>query len=160
MTVDLHPEPTIAAMPVAARTIPEFAPSRGEVPSGRSISQAMSDARARLVELRIVELEGELSALRQAAARNRAARRRKVDARKVYIAAFKAKYPGVKGVAICLCLDKAAETQPELKPRTEWITATGLRSWMELWNDRSHPRIRGAVKKYIHSVLAFESRRN
>jgi hypothetical protein len=77
MAVDLHPEPTVAAMPVAARTIPEFAPRRGEIPIGRSISQAISDVRTRMVELRIVELEGELSTLRESRAPEKKSRPRR-----------------------------------------------------------------------------------
>jgi hypothetical protein len=109
--------------------------------------------------LRLLDLEERAAALRPAErtpARS-TPRRRKVDARKVWIAAFKAKYPTVEAGALCVCLDGDAEQQKQLRPRPEWTAATGLRTWVELWSAVTHPKIQNTVKKYIHSVRPFSA---
>jgi len=126
--------------PVSAHTIREFAPRRGEIPSGRSIAHAVSDARTREVELRVSIIERDLAALREPPTSAET-----LDPRKLFIRAFTARHPGVPGRAIALGLDNA-----ELRPLPSWIKATGLRLWHELWDCKTHPKTRRAVRKWVY----------
>jgi hypothetical protein len=149
-----------------AKTTKYLYPHRGETPTGRTINQALTDARTRLVEIRIAEMERELATLRETRVEQRqeatprrtaCPRPRNTDPRQVYIAALKARHPGLTGRAIAIALDNT--NRKELAPRKEWIAATGLEDWQDLWDakDKAHMGTRGAVRKYVYSVPAFRA---
>jgi hypothetical protein len=127
---------------------------RGEVPTGRTIGQAVSDAYARETRIEVDRLKSELGVREptriEPAARIR--RRREPDPRKVRISVLKAR--GLDGPTICRALD--ASGRKELEPLDSWIEATGIRLWVKLWwcEDR---KIRNRVRTYVHSVPPFES---
>jgi hypothetical protein len=106
----------------------------------------------------MAELSARVSDLERAQQKSLARTRRgTVDPRHVYIAVLKAENPQITGRAICMSLDKAAERQEQVRPRAEWTAATGLRTWLELWDARNHPKTQAAVKKYVHAVRAFSA---
>jgi hypothetical protein len=106
---------------------------RGEIPSGRTIGQAVSDARNRELEARIVKLEQRR--LKPEHERTRFIRRMKKR--------------GMDGLAICRALD--AQSRKELQPLDRWIKATDIRLWADLWKC-DNPKIRNCVHTCINSV--------
>lgn len=166
MTVDLSPEPAVATEPGAIRKIPESVPHRGEVPSGITIGQAVTQARTRAVEIKVANFEAELASLRNAAtntaqahkpARSRSPQQRKVDPRHVFISTMKAR--GLTYAAIARALDAADDRR--LRPRSDWTEDTGLRLWHELWTcGKTYPRTQATVRKYFYVLSAFDSRKH
>jgi hypothetical protein len=115
-------------------------------------------AKGHTISAFMAELSARVSDLERAQQKSLARTRRgTVDPRHVYIAVLKAENPKIKGRTICIRLDRAAEMQEQLRPRVEWTAATGLRTWLELWDARNHPKTQAAVKKYIHSVRPFSA---
>jgi hypothetical protein len=156
MTIDLSLEPT-EATPVASRVIAQFAPRRGEVPTGRTITQALTDAGTREVRSELFALATEVAALRENIAKQKSLTT--LDTRKLFIRAFAARHPGVPGRTIALRLDNE-----ELRPRPSWIKATKKRLWAELWDLKTHPKTQRAVRKFVYdeaalSPLVTESKR-
>jgi hypothetical protein len=95
-------------------------------------AQAFADRQMRAT-LRQLNLEANVVALRPAAIES--------DQRKVRIRNFVKLFPGVKGRALCLVLDKAGI--PVL-PR--WARLTGSRLWADCW---AHSATKNAVRKYL-----------
>lgn len=147
--VDLSPDRTINEVTPTVLGIPHSTPRRGELSSGRSIVQAVSDARARQVELRILEVEGELAALRKTVA----VRRSTLDPRELFIKEFVARHPNVTGRALAIALDNY-----ELRPLPSYTKATGLRLWRELWDCDTHPKTQRAVRKFIYDKAELSPR--
>lgn len=96
-------------------------------------AQRFKDAQDREA-LRASDLQARVAALRPGTT--------ELDPRKLFIAAFKRKFPKVKGRALCLALDNA-----EIEPVPSWTARGGTRLWLELWD---HPASRGAVRRWIY----------
>lgn len=136
----------------------KFPRRRGEMSSGRTITQAVDMAHTREVRSQLFNLGTEVAALREATAKNTA--HTTLDPRKLLIRAFAARYPGVPGRTIALRLDDA-----DLRPLASWVKATGKRLWSELWDcGKMHPKTQRAVRTWVYdeaalSPLVTESKR-
>ena len=120
----------------------KFPRRRGEISSGRTITQAVDMAHTREVRGQLFNLAAEVAALRETIKKQTAT----LDPRKLLIRAFAARNPGVPGRAIALRLDDA-----ELRPLPSWVKATGKRLWSELWDcGKTHPKTQAAVRKWIY----------
>jgi hypothetical protein len=125
---------------------------RGEIPSGRTIGQAVSDAYARETRIEVDRLKTKLTTLRKP---DRKRRQREPDNRKVYIATKKA--DGWSATATLRAMD--ASERKDLEPLESWIRRSGLRLWKELWFCKDM-KIRRAVKTYYHSIAPFSAKRS
>jgi hypothetical protein len=120
---------------------------RGEIPSGRTIGQAVSDAYARETRIEVDRLKTKRAASLKP---ERKRRRRDVDQRKVFIATKKA--AALSATAILRLMD--ASERKDLEPLESWTRRSGLRLWIELWYSKD-AKVRGAVKTYYHSIAPF-----
>lgn len=128
---------------------------RAELPHGRTIdecledfsprSQALKDARTRDI-LRALDLEKDLAAARCLSHRPP----RNPDLRKVFIADFAARHPGVTGRALAIALDSS-----EFRPLPSWIRATGKRLWQELWDYEKNPKTQRSIRKYVYGAAGL-----
>ena len=127
---------------------------RGEIPSGRTICQAITDAVNRELRIQVAYLQQQLADVKASSSR----RRRDPDPRKVFIAVYKAK--GLSDFAIALTMDSASSKDQRLAPLAAWTKKTGSRLWSELFNAAKKfnaPKIQACTRKYFRLVQPFDS---
>jgi hypothetical protein len=110
-------------------------------------AQQFADARSREV-LKLLDLEADVAAARRCSSSRRP---RKLDPVRDHVVAFLARHSEIKGRrglgrAIAFGLDDQG-----IKLRDRYARKTGKRLWREVWDDRTHPKIRNDARKFIYS---------